>query len=226
MRTLGTKAWAAALLSSGALGAAALAGEAPGRASGGGKQERELQVIFDGGDGDRIEIDDLAELEVGESRSYATDSGKPVTVTRDPNGYTLELDGKTMRIGAGEEFASGARRFRRHEFEHAGDEEAQRIVITDDPDHEVVFFEGRHGEHGFAFGGPGAPEAPLGVDALLDALGRNEKFRALDDATQELVRAAIRESAPRGWLGLVASGAGATRVIVKERRERPENEEE
>ncbi len=41
---------------------------------------------------------DLDELAVGESRSFTTDQGKPVTVTRVEAGYELEVDGKKLDV--------------------------------------------------------------------------------------------------------------------------------
>lgn len=44
---------------------------------------------------------DLEPLEEGESKTFTTDSGKEVTITRTEEGYTLDVDGKEMKIKTG-----------------------------------------------------------------------------------------------------------------------------
>lgn len=224
MKSFWSKALAVALLS---------AGGAVGVAWAGGPHhddKRQMQVIVDAGQGDRLEIDDLGELEVGDSRSYVTESGKTAVVTRDENGYEVALDGKTIRIGDGGEMLAepGERHHRMKRIEMDGDGETKSFVISDDPEHDVVFIEGKHGEHGFAFEKGIAPPPPFVIDGLVSRLETNEKFRSLDDATQQLVREAIRESAPDlKWVGLAGPGGeGATKVIVRERSTKEDDGEE
>jgi hypothetical protein len=86
-----------------------------------------------------------------------------------------------------------------------------------------MFFEG-HGAHGLLFGEKALP--PMGMDGLLDRLAKNEKFRSLDDATQDLVREAIRESAPEmAWIGRRGPGEGAMEIVVKQKRKAGEPDE-
>ena len=55
-------------------------------------------------EGDRVTIDDLATLLPGESRSYYTESGREVVVTRgEGERTTLEVAGKTIEIGGEQE---------------------------------------------------------------------------------------------------------------------------
>lgn len=72
-------------------------------------QERHSQIrlVLDrDGSAEQIELADLHELEVGESRTLTTASGTPVVVTRDEQGFELDIDGKQIRLmdhfGAGE----------------------------------------------------------------------------------------------------------------------------
>lgn len=228
MKSFWGRALAVALLSAG--GSAAWASD--------GHETREMKVIFDNGGGDRVEIGDLDELEVGDSRSYSTESGKPVVVTRDENGFEVDLDGKTVRIGDGAEGLAEpgmkVHRMQRIEMEsdgHGDGMKTKSFVISDDPDREVVFIDGQHGEHsehGFVFERKGLPPPPFVVEGLVSRLEKNEKFLSLDDATQQLVREAIRESAPdMHWVGLAGPGEeGAMKVIVRERSTKEEDDEE
>ena len=228
MRMLvGRKMAVAAIALAGTAGVATMAWASLGdkAAHDDGAAKRELTVILDGGKGERVEISDLAQLSVGDSRSYISESGKSVIVTRDENGYVVDLDGKKLRIGdepdAELESEAGVGRMKRIEIESDGEgrTKTRSFVLSADPDQKVVFIAGQHGEHGFAFGKVAAPPPELVVDGLLARLERSEKFRALDDATRELVREAIRESArDLDWAGAFDSNAeGATKVIVKER---------
>src|SRR5262245_63336629 len=122
MTELRGRTWMLALLTAGAIAGLATIAKAAVAASGGGgtgeKRTHEMKVVFDNGHGDQVEIDDLAELQVGESRSYPTESGKTVIVTRDEQGYELDLDGKTMRIGELDHPGAGERlRTKRIEIE-------------------------------------------------------------------------------------------------------------
>lgn len=192
------------------------------------KSKRELHAVLEEG-GERIELDDLDELEVGESRDYRTNSGKRATVTRDDKGYEVDFEGKKLRVGD-ETFAhpglafphGGHDKLRMKRIELDGDGEARKLLISREGEHDLLVLDeelaGPHGEHRAfeRFGGP----LPLlgGVDRLLERLEQSEKFRSLDDATQELVREAIRESSPEPeWLRLDEAGPGAMKVIVRER---------
>lgn len=100
---------AAATLAYAAASEAAVAGEGSGSstASGagssgdGGNPERHSQirlVLDHDGSSEQLELTDLHELEVGESRSFASASGTPVVVTRDAEGFEIDLDGRKIRL--------------------------------------------------------------------------------------------------------------------------------
>lgn len=227
MESFWRKTLAVALLSAG--GAAGVATVAFAGPDEGHEKERVTKFVFDNGGGDAIEIDDLDEIQVGESRTYTTESGKSVFVTRDEKGYELEIDGEKMRIGEGlgmlrHPGPGGPHermQMRKIELDGDGGGEPKTFVITDDPDHDVMVFQGEPGEHGFLFEKHAAP--PFAYDGLIARLEKNEKFRSLDDATQDLVREAIRESAPEmAWIGKAEGGEGAMQVIVKERKAKGE----
>lgn len=67
---------------------------------------------------------DLDELAVGESRSFTTDQGKPVTLTRVEAGYELEVDGKKLDVILDGEAGEGLR------IRTAGDGDEGREVVV------------------------------------------------------------------------------------------------
>lgn len=56
----------------------------------------QIKVIADAG-GEAVELD-LSDLEVGETRWITSDSGKEVGITREENGYRLDIDGEETFI--------------------------------------------------------------------------------------------------------------------------------
>jgi hypothetical protein len=187
-----------------------------------------LKLHADGA-ADAVEIVDLDELEVGERRDYTTDAGRPLAVTRDDHGYAIELDGKTIRVaddaralaahpgmkmrrididggGDAESFviaddvrgAEPGMKMRRIEID--GDGDAKSFVIADGPEADrIVVRHGPGGAHAFAFG-DGESLVRFGPHGLLERIETSDKFLALDDATQELVRELVREAAgPMRW---------------------------
>ena len=154
------------------------------------------------GEPDRIELDDLGTMAVGETRSYSTSSGQPVLVTRDEEGWELDLDGKKIRVG---EHGAGegdvfVHRMKKFELGEAGDGRTMVWVSGDEgEDHDVRIVRriGPGGGHAFAFGPHGGVHPGLGPEGMIERRRENDKFRTLVAATQALVLEAIRESAPR-----------------------------
>jgi len=85
---------ALALAAGAALAAMTMSGEEPVEKK---QTVVKLKVASDAG-ADAIVLDDLHELEVGESRSFTTDTGKLVVATRTEKGFELDVDGKTIEI--------------------------------------------------------------------------------------------------------------------------------
>lgn len=56
----------------------------------------EIKILADA-DGEALDLD-LSDLEVGETRWISTDSGKDVGITREENGYRLDIDGEETFI--------------------------------------------------------------------------------------------------------------------------------
>ena len=91
--------------------------------------------------GDHLKVEDLASYAPGESRSYTTESGAEVTITRAEDGgerYTLSAHGKQVEIGdalAERAFATGdgavGKRIIVHHRDKAGDAGAQEVEIDE-----------------------------------------------------------------------------------------------
>ena len=93
--------------------------------------------------GDHLKVEDLASYAPGESRSYTTESGAEVTITRAQQGerYTLRANGKEIELGGGPE-----------EMALAAGGEGKRVVIR----HDVKSKDGAEQvEEERAVGGPG-----------------------------------------------------------------------
>jgi hypothetical protein len=62
-------------------------------------RQSKIKLVLDhDGSAERLELVDLQELEVGESRTLATERGTPVVVTRDAEGFEIDLDGRKIRL--------------------------------------------------------------------------------------------------------------------------------
>ena len=185
--------------------------------------ERAQLLVGNGGEDDRLVIDDLDTLKPGESRTYLTENGKSILATRDEQGVELDVDGRKIRLADDPETLPGAGTshftMRRIEVDDdggtrlrierqgapAGDDLQAIELGNGEPRHLVIVRRGDglpDGHPGHARGAavellPGEGEATLlGAGALLARLDRNSKFQSLDPTTQQLVRDAIRESTP------------------------------
>lgn len=221
--SLALAATVAALLAAGAL----VADDA-----GDGRTKLRLKLDRDGAN-DQLVVEDLGAMAVGESRTFTTEAGKPVTVTRDEQGWDLDVDGRKLRVGdhggSGDEMIWKTRHVA---VEGEAGEAKSVVVLTEETDAEgpvrIVRRVGPGGEHAhaFAFGG-----APLGLSELLIArLEKNDKFLALDEATRATVLEAIRESAPGPRALFVGEGGEegepGDRVIVLDLAEKHSDEGE
>jgi len=222
------KSAGAAAVLAGALLAPATAARA-GESAGGETATKLVLRLDRDGDVDRLKVEDIGRMAVGETRSFTTEAGKPVAVTRDDEGWEVEVDGRKVRVEAPPEPGAGdvhvARRM--HVVDGAGKEKTMVFVTSEsaagDGQVRVIRRVGPGGEHAFAFhhGEGGAPLA----ERWIERLESNEKFRGLDAATRAVVLEALRESSPLpDW---VDKGAGATdeRVIVLDLEEDSGEEE-
>lgn len=199
------------------------------------EMKSKIKLVLDrDGSHEAMVLDDLHSLAVGESRSFTRESGKPVTVTRDEAGFTVEVDGKTLRLEDHFSAAPGEGDVvvRQHKIE---------LRDADGEGNTMVFHSGEGGEEGhvkivrrldgdgssFAWtSGDGAAVAlPLSLDATIERLRATAKFQALDAATQEQVIQALRESAPKPMV-VVGEGEPGKKVIVLEVEEHAGEDEQ
>lgn len=176
----------------------------------------QIKLVLDhDGTAEQLELADLHAMAVGESRALSTASGTPVVVTRDEQGFEIDLDGEKIRLT--DHFAAampeGPRQFQK------------RIVVTQggedeegDGGHDVVVMRRLPGSdaHGFAFSTAGGelPALALPVEATIARLQASAKFQELDEATRAKVIEALRESAPKA--GAFVAGEPGSKTIVLE----------
>lgn len=178
----------------------------------------QIRLVLDhDGAAEQLELADLHEMAVGESRTLATASGTPVVVTRDEQGFEIDLDGKKIRLT--DHFAA--------EMPQGPGEFHKRIVVTDGEEGGANVMIQRNkvavdGARAFAFTtGDGELAAiPLPVEATIARLEASAKFQALDEATRATVLEALRESAPKA--GAVVAGEPGSRTIVLEMQDEDE----
>jgi hypothetical protein len=189
-----------------------------------GEKPTKLELVLGHGDSrDRLTVDDLGTIAVGDQQSFTTEQGKTVTVRRDEKGYELSIDGRQVRVDDLSDVDEGA----------PGERRVEKIVIADgagaprtmvfrssgtDGQGERLRVEkrvGPDGEQAFAFRSGDAPP-PLGIEATIDRLQKNPRFQKLDAATRATVLEALRESAPAGpvWIEKDEPGAPGEKVIV------------
>jgi len=198
-----------------------------------GEHERTMRVLFSGDDGSHHEVvlEDLDELAQGESRELTSEDGEPVTITREGDSYRIDAAGRSIHVLGDDERLDREIEHKVRRRVEIRSEDGPKVWISGNEAEgsDVTVFHGAGGAHGFTFstGDEVAeldelPPMPLllSVDGLLERLDANEKFAGLDDLTRELVREAIRESAPKhgpfAWHGKDGDDA-LVRVIVRDR---------
>ncbi len=188
-----------------------------------------IKLVLDhDGNTEHLALDNIHEMAVGESRTLATESGMPVVLTRDADGFEIDLDGRKIRLD--EPFPGtegGPGQFRKRivvkEGGEGADGAADVMIVRDkaaagaDGHDVVVMRRGAGAEgHAFAFATAGSelPGIPLPVEATIHRLEASAKFQALDAATRATVLEALRESAPKpGELAL--AGPGSKQMVLE-----------
>jgi hypothetical protein len=199
--TLTLTAVVAALAAGAALAAAAAAaGDEP-------KHETQLKLVLaHDGAHEKIVLDNLHDLALGESRSFSTESGKAAIVTRTEKGFEVDLDGQKITIGDEPDAALG------------GDGDVmvfhKKIEIGEGDDAKTMVWHSAEAGDGHQvkvihrIGGPGenfafaaGPQIALHMEKMADAwierLRQSADFQALDAATRDKVEAALRSTAPK-----------------------------
>ncbi|MEO7795921.1 MAG: hypothetical protein ABIV06_14230 [Thermoanaerobaculia bacterium] len=208
-------------------------------------RQSKIKLVLDhDGNAEQIELEDLQDLELGESRALSTASGTPVVVTRDEQGFEIDLDGKKIRLT--DHFAApmsdgdwtsedGTQQIHRRVMVQGGgpgDQGGANVMIVrnkvamdagaavvagSEGDHDVVMLRRSAGNgHAFAFatGDGELPAMALPVEATIERLQASPKFQELDAATRTKVLEALRESAPAP--GDFLAGEPGARTIVLE----------
>jgi len=111
-------------------------------------EDGETHFAVVAGDAGKAEFE-IKDLKVGETRTFKTDEGKPVTVTRTEDGYDLDVDGKKIVVStegiSGEGFQVRTR--------HGEGGEGHEVVVLKDGEgegegHSVVVLSGDEGHEG------------------------------------------------------------------------------
>lgn len=204
------------------------------------RQSRIKLVVDHDGAAEQLEIADLHEMAVGESRTLETASGTPVVVTRDEQGFELDIAGKKIRLmdhfsGEPGEMswtgAGGEGTFHRKiVVQQDGDAESGNANVmilrnkvaaeggetADGQDVVMLRRAAGDGAHAFAFTtGEGELAAlPLPVEATIARLQASAKFQQLDEATRATVLEALRESAPKPRV-LMTGEPGAKTIVLE-----------
>jgi hypothetical protein len=158
----------ATLLATVLFAAAAYAGEK-------GDHKMEIKVITDDGDGEThlvLDSDDMGfklhDMQVGENRSIVDKEGRSILVTRGEDGFSFDVDGKTIEMPL---------------FE--GHEDGNVWVSKGDHATEVDVRVMRMGDHG----GKGLHRMKGGDQGVVIFSGKE-----IDEATQQLIRTALESA--------------------------------
>jgi len=174
------------------------------------RRETKIQLVLQhDGALEKIALEDLHDLALGESRPFTTESGKNATVTRTERGFEIDLEGRKIALadgpGAGVEGEGDVFVFHK------------KIEIAEGDDAETMVWHSAEGDEGRQvrvirkLGGPGeafafatGPHAErFGEhlrkmsDAWIERLRQTPDFQALDAPTRERVEAALRATAPQ-----------------------------
>lgn len=187
----------------------------------------EIRLVLDhDGTAERLELANLHEMAVGESRALATESGTPVVITRDEQGFEIDLDGKKIRLidqfsGAPGEANAMVLRSKVAAVENGAEVAGSAGATAGAGAGEKVVVMRRTpasggDAHAFTFTTDGGelPALPLSVEATIGRLQTSPKFQELDEATRAKVIEALRETAPKA--GTFVTGEPGARTIVLE----------
>lgn len=139
----------------------------------------------------------LQPMKTGETKTVSSESGKPVTVTRTEEGYTIktgdrEIKVKTSIDGEGPQvLLPGGKEVHVVKGHHCGEGEAASVVLVGDGDKKVVVK-----KHAFAFTtGDDEPKAAA-ADVLKQAAPKS--LESLDRPTRDAVERVLQEMLDKG----------------------------
>ncbi len=154
----------------------------------------------------------LEPMKAGETKTVTSESGKPVTVTRTEEGYTIktgdrEIKVKTSIDGEGPHvLLPGGKEVHVVKGHHCGDGEAANMVFVGDGAEKVVVK-----KHAFAFRTGDEPKAAA-ADVLKQAAPKS--LESLDRPTRDAVERVLQEMLDKG--AVLAPGAMPMTWVAKE----------
>jgi len=163
------------------------------------QHEMKIELIdIDGHDEIRIELDSddmdfkLHEMQVGENQSIVDKDGRAILITRGEDGFTFDVDGKTIEMPA---------------FDLHGDHESASVWVSkgdfaSNVDVDVrVLHDGMSAVHDFTM-----------ADSMEGVMIISEK--EIDDATQQLIRIALESAGHEGVHFAGGHGDGPHQIHV------------
>lgn len=160
------------------------------------QQKVKIEVIADDDDGETrliIDSDDLDfnlhEMQVGENQSFVDKDGRAVLVTRTEDGFSFDVDGKTIEMPA----------FNGHHEKNVWISDDGSAPEVDVQIHTMGGGMGRH--HGMA------PRAMFAEEGVMIISGKK-----IDDATQQVIRTAL-ESAGHESVHFAGGGEGGPHQV-------------
>ncbi len=190
-------------------------------------EERKVKLVVKADDGEAVKLD-LSDLALGESTQVTTDSGKLVNITRDDEGYLIDVEGKEIRVAAPEHFD--------HEGDHDGKHRVRVKVITDGDGDETdgeVRIEKRimvtaDGETVVSHGGDGHEGQDIRVIRLGDGDGHGVNVLAdidCEDGEEACIERLLSEHGIHVEVDEEGDGDGEhVKVIVIEKKEKTDDE--
>lgn len=146
------------------------------------RRKMAIQIVDDSGDGEvRIELDsddlgfDLHEMQEGESRSIVDNQGRTILVSRNAEGFTFDVEGKTFTLPA----FDGAHHGAHHGAAWVGDEHGEDVDVHVMHDRKFVTAEGMDGIM-IMSGKPIDEATQQAIRALLESAGHGSEVHFID----------------------------------------------
>ncbi|MBI5439738.1 MAG: hypothetical protein HY900_00835 [Deltaproteobacteria bacterium] len=162
-----------------------------------GEEEEETTVTISTSKDKEATVLKLQPMKAGESKTVTSESGKPVTVTRTEEGYTIktgerEIKVKTSIDGAGSHvLLPGGKEVHIVKGHHCGDGEAAKMVFLGDDDKQVIVK-----NHAYAFRTGGDQSKAVAADVLKQAAPKS--LESLDRPTRDAVERVLQEMLDKG----------------------------
>lgn len=160
-----------------------------------GQQKEETTITIETSKDKEATVLKLEPMKIGETKSMKTESGKPVTVTRTADGYTVKVGEREIRVKvAGDDEANvllpGGKEVRVLKGHDCGGEDVNMVFTGDDAKKVVVR------KHAYAYrAGGGGPKADA-AEVLKKAAPKS--LETLDRRTRDAVEQVLQEMLDKG----------------------------